>query len=328
MGRDVIAELRGQDPARRARLDAVDPGALVALREGITMTERGTTETVGGATVRPARQGARRLGGRGALVGGLAVALAGGGVAFAATALWSDEEGAATTTMGIECREVLDVGYPGEGAVVARTLTGDPVADCQTFRSDAGLAPIADPVAFVLDGTLYVTPRDQVPATADLVEPDLQEAAALRELQASLADAVDGGGAQCLSADDAVPWVEGELARLGISGWSVQIVHGSDEEGTQPCSMIEIGGDGPRTVAVYPGMTPRVESWMPADLLDALRAIPEACLTVDEAAEAALGAEPHSPTTRVVDEAATCARVDVEGGGSTLVTVYGPTRVG
>lgn len=324
MSRDVIAELRGQDPARRAHLDAVDPGALAALREGITMTDRETTET-NPEPVRPVRPGARRLGRRGVLVGGLAVVLAGGGVAYAASHLWGDAEGAATNTMGIECQEVFGVGYPNEGATVAATLTGDPVADCQTVRAEDGLAPMADPVAFTKDGTLYVTPRDQVPDGAEVLEVDPAAAARVRELRASLDDAVDGGPARCMTSEDAVAWAQTELDRLGITGWSVEVVHGSDDEGKYACSDFSVD---PGVVSVFPGLEPPRQD---DPLVAALRGIGKQCLTVDEAydfAEAALGQEDHWPTTRVVDEDAACARVDLEGGGSNLVTVYGPTTVG
>jgi hypothetical protein len=328
MSRDVIAELRAQDPARRARLDTVDPGALVALREGITMTERaGTT---------PERQKARRMRRRGVLATGLGVALVGGGVAFAASQLWGDELGAATNTMGIECEEVFGQGYGEEGGTWATTLTGDPVADCQAVRAQEGLAPLADPVAFLLDGRMYVTPRDQVPDGADLLEIDPAEAAVYRELQASLRDVVDGGKALCLSADDAVAWVESEYDRLGLSGWSVEVVHGHDEEGKHPCSELYV--DGTQMVSVYPGLDGRVEDAVPAEQLTALRSIGEQCMTVDQAqevAEGAFGAEAVDgqllqPITRVVDPGATCARVDMEahGGGTVVVTVYGPTSVG
>jgi hypothetical protein len=332
MSRDVIAELRAQDPARRARLDTVDPGALVALREGITMTDRtGTTPTT------PERQKARRMRRRGVLATGLGVALVGGGWAYAASQLWSDEEGAATNNMGVECQEVFGQGYGEEGGTVAITLTGDPVADCQAVRAQEGLVPLADPVAFRLDGTMYVTPRDQVPDGADLLEIDPAEAAVYRELQASLNDVVDGGRALCLSADDAVGWVESEFDRLGLSGWSVEVVHGSDEEGKYPCSDLYVG-EKPRTAEVFPGLQPQVEDVVPAEQLTALRSIGEQCMTVDEAqeiAEDAFGAEAVDgqllqPITRVVDPGATCARVDMEafGGGIVVVTVYGPTSVG
>ena len=328
MSMDVIAELRANDPARRARLDAVDPGVLGALREGITMTDRATIETRPDARPEPALRGARRVGKRGALVGGLAVVLAGGGVAYAASQLWTDEEGAATNPMGIECQEVFGVGFPNEGATVASTLTGDPVADCEIVRADEGLDPIADPVAFILDGTMYVTPRDQVPAGADVLDVEPALAAVFRELQASIGDVVDGGLARCLSADDAAGWLETEFARLGLSGWSVEVLHGADGEGSAPCAGFSIG-DKPQTVRVFPEMEPRVEDWLPVAELEAYRAIPASCMTVDDAVEAAvaaMGDQPHYPVVRVVDESAACSRIDVEmRGGGPLATVYGPS---
>jgi hypothetical protein len=295
------------------------------------MTDRtGTTPTT------PERQKARRMRRRGVLATGLGVALVGGGWAYAASQLWSDEEGAATNNMGIECQEVFGQGYGKEGGTVATTLTGDPVADCQAVRAQEGLAPLADPVAFLLDGTMYVTPRDQVPDGADLLEIDPAEAAVYRELQASLNDVVDGGEALCLSADEAMAWAESEFDRLGLSGWSVEVVHGRDDVGTSPCSDLYVSEA--QTVSVYPGIDGRVEDAVPAEQLTALRSIGEQCMTVDQAqeiAEGAFGAEAVDgqllqPITRVVDPDATCARVDMEafGGGIVVVTVYGPTSVG
>lgn len=322
MSRDVIAELRGQDPARRTHLDAVDPGALVALREGITMTDLRTNETQPAATLRPARQGVRRLGGRGALVGGLAVVLAGGGVAFAATQLWTDEETAATNGMGVECTTL----YGQAQGAVAPTLTGDPVADCARVRADAGLEPIEDPVAFIVDAAMWVAPRDQVPAGAKELVVDAPAAAAIRELQASLADVVDGGAAQCLPAEEAAAWAQGELDRLGISGWTVRVGENRSEL-SGPCSVLSVG-DEPQTIAVTPDLDPRVEEWVEEDYLSTLRSIGTQCLTLDEAGavvEEMFGEQQHFPTTRVPDETASCTRVDMEVGGSYLVTLYGPT---
>jgi hypothetical protein len=71
-----------------------------------------------------------------------------------------------------------------------------------------------------------------------------------------------------------------------------------------------------------------VEEWVPAAELEAYRAIPASCMTVDdayEAAVAAVGDQPHSPVVPVVDESAACSRIDVEmRGGGPLATVYGP----
>lgn len=322
-GRDAIAELRAHDPAGRVRLDAVDPGALRALREGITMTDRRTDPVAERRTGAPGRR-PRRTSRRGVAALGLGVALVGTGVAYAASQLWTDAETTATNPMVIDCQEVFG---QADGAVAGRTLTGDPVADCATARADADLAPLVDPVAFLVDGALFVTPRDQVPDGADVLDVDVAEAARIRELQASLGDPVDGGWARCLPAGDAVAWATAELDRLGLAAWSVEVVHGSDDEGRFPCSML-MAGDEPQTVQVYPGQQPRYDDAGPDPDLEALRGIGAACLTVDEAlavAEATLADEEGATTVRVLDASASCARVDLEGGGSTVVTVYGPT---
>ncbi|MBE1874664.1 hypothetical protein [Myceligenerans pegani] len=77
MNQDAMDALRAADPARSARLDAVDPGAFDALREGIMMSERST------------KQVRRRMLRGTMLVGGLGLVLAGGGAAYASGVLGS-----------------------------------------------------------------------------------------------------------------------------------------------------------------------------------------------------------------------------------------------
>ena len=315
MNQDVLARLRSVDPVRRIDLARTDTGALDALREGIIMTDRtpATTSTV------------RRLGRRGTLAVGLSFVLVGGGAAYAAYQQFSGG-----IVDGLNCQSVWN---QDTDSADGPPLSGDPVADCVTYRAQAGLARISDPVAFTYQAMVFVTPRDQVPEGATLLGILDPQAAAVRELTANSRDLVDGGRSSCMSPGDAAAHAKADLARLGLSGWSVVIDDAVlTAVNKQSCSDTAVDV-ATTTVTVLPERMPD-----PADLAaqagsgltSALRSgITDACVGIDEArviADAALADLPHWPTTSVVDETATCSRVDLETGGSIQVTVYGPTN--
>src|SRR4051794_22947556 len=80
---DLMQALRATRRVSDAEIsDGVDRHALSALREGITMTDRNQLSTV----EVPRRH--RRLGRRGLASGALALALVGGGAAYAAYSQW------------------------------------------------------------------------------------------------------------------------------------------------------------------------------------------------------------------------------------------------
>jgi hypothetical protein len=320
MDQDPMTRLRANDPIRGARLDAVDPGALSALREGITMIRReGADESAV-----PRARGWRRFGVRGMVGAGLALVLVGGTAAFAV------HEMLHTYTDGYECMQVWD---PQGVPALSVELTGDPVADCQTTLAAQGLAPLEDPVAFTYDGQVIVTPRLQVPAGATLLVPD-PDAAAVRELTASSGDWVDGGRAVCRTAQEAAAWESAELVRLGLDGWTVTVDElPADTPDTQrqefPCAgawvdpaarTVEVLAFRAEDVTTGSGDTAAMAAALRAGITDTCVDLTQARALVDEA----VGGGHHWPTTSVVDDTATCARVDMEVGGSILVTVYGP----
>ena len=188
-----------------------------------------------------------------------------------------------------------------------------------------------DPVAFEYRDLTYVTPRDQVPADAVLLAAPTAQDAAERELEASLRDQVDGLWSSCADPAAAEAVVHAELDRLGLTGWGV-LVEPTPEDPYpgSPCTDAMVDAD-QRTVTVLPARAADADQQDPerVTLRDELRdGITQRCVSADEAGavvEAALAEQPHWPTTILVDEAAACARVDLEIGGSIQVTVHGPT---
>ena len=119
---DVIAQLRAVDPAAPMDLSRIDPGALRALREGITMSAPEATRRK------------RRLGRRGLFVAGVSVVLVGGGTAYAAYV-----EFFGGLADGVNCQHVWNETAAGVPQVTGPELTGDPIADCETYEAQAGL---------------------------------------------------------------------------------------------------------------------------------------------------------------------------------------------
>lgn len=342
MSTDPMARLRSVDPARRVDLSHLDPGALRAVREGITMTVR-EPETADGASEARTRRGLGRLGlgRRGTIAVGLSVVLAGGSLGFAAY----HQLFRGGLADGINCLSSW------EGQSVSTDgppLTGDPIADCATYMAGSGVAPLVDPVAFTYQGMLYVTPRDQVPEGAELLPVDPQAAHA-RELEASLHDMVDGGRSACLGGAEAEAVARAELSRLGLDGWTVHVDDTVLEpQNIRPCADLWTDTAAKRVDVLPqraddPGSNPLLTELV-ADLrtgianqclsLDAARAVADDALVKADALLVAAnpghdvtvaGGAAHWPTTSVLDESASCARVDLEVGGSIQVTVYGPT---
>lgn len=187
---DVMKQLQGADPARRANLESVDAATIAALREEISMT--GTQLDIAAAEATGSRRppadqpGTRRkrLGRRGAFAVGLAGVLAGGGVAYAAIQAYFGAD-----TEGVTCMTTWkDSALEGQHVDASGPwLTGDAVADCTTLLAEAGLPPVEDPVVFLHDGTVYVTPVDQAPRWIEPIDSAAEPAvdAATIELRSS-----------------------------------------------------------------------------------------------------------------------------------------------
>lgn len=318
---DVLAQLRAADPARGADLSRTDRGALVALREGITMTARTST------TPRPARRLATR-GGVALLAG---VMLVGGGGAYAAYErlyVGGAADGITCLTQWSDWPALSTGGPP---------LTGDPVADCQHYNDLEGVDPIVDPVAFRFENMLFVAPSGDVPDGSTLLEAPTAQDEARRELQASVHDLVDGLRSRCFTADEAGAFVTGELERLALTGWQVDIARDepSADRPDDLCATAWVDEAGADVVRVNANSVPAPEvleanqDVVPFvfELADTLRQeVTEQCVSLAEAEEiasTAIGAEHHWPTTAIADPD-DCTRVDMEVGGSILVTLRGP----
>ena len=331
---DVMKQLKAADPARRAGLEAAEPATFAALREEIIMTgtqldaaaaERAASRTPAAAP--GARR--RRLGRRGAITVALAGVLAGGGAAYAAVQLF-----AAQDTEGVTCmttwRESALEGQHVDAA--GPWMTGDAIEDCATLLAAQGLPAVADPVVFEHDGHVYVTPAGQAPDWAEPIDSQAGPAVDPRviELRLSLSDRIDGGRGECRTVDDAATWAQSELDRLGLEDWTIEKL--GSNSGEKQCSWLTAEEAG--VINVMPQIEPDAVLYSPEvdPVVGALRrGVAGQCLTVDAAralVDEAYGELEHFPTTTVADEAAKCARVDLVVGGSTQVTVYGPTTVG
>ena len=317
---DVLAQLRAVNPVTEADLSQLDPGALVALREGIPMA---------GQRVPQASRSWRRFGRHGVSGVIVTVALLGGGAAYAAHRHWylggaSAEKISCGTQWADQTKEILDnTGGP--------VLTGNPVADCQRYQSLSGRAPIKDPVAFRLGNPeIFVVPRSQVPAESTVLSAATPRDDALSELQASTFDMVDGLGSRCLSGDQARVFAQSELNRLGLA--DVKVV--SEPNGHLPCARVVL--DWKRLVVVV-GANDQVNVEAPKGagtdpsvykLRDALRAgITNKCVGLAEAqavATRALGKQDHWPLAVIEDPTASCSRVDMVVGGSVQIAIRGP----
>jgi hypothetical protein len=325
---DVLAQLQAVNPVADADLSLVDPGALVALREGITMTGRQAPQ---------ANSYRRRIGRRGVSGAIVTVALLGGGAAYAGHQWYaggaSAEKLACGTQWADQTQEILDnTGGP--------PLTGNPVADCQRYQAQSGRPPIQDPVAFRRSNPeIYVLPRSQVPADSTVLPAATPRDEALSELQSSTDDLVDGLGSRCLSGEEARVFAHSELARLGLT--DVKVVSGPT--GNRPCARVWL--DWSRLAVVVAAndqasletlkAQDSVERVQPSGidpsvpkLRDALRAgITDKCVGLAKAeavATSALGEEDHWPLVVTEDPTASCSRVDMRVGGSVQITIRGP----
>lgn len=316
MSDDLMRRLSAADPA--CGIDLPRPEAT--LREAIMRTDvdEGRAAT-----------GRRRRRRRVFLAGGVAVALLGGGGAFAAYENWYVSTGGAdrVSTDGVLC--TADWSTRGEegGAVGGPFLTGDPVADCASYVELTGHPTIVDPVAFWSNYTVWVAPAAQVPDDAER-QDDWSQEVAVRELDATLNDWVDGVRSTCTPVEEAVPTVEGVLAEFGFEDLRVRTQGGGSGE----CAEAYV--DRQRGVVVVLGVEESLASggWVRtgpvAEIRDGLSAgIAAQCLDLESAEAVArdvLGRQHHWPLAAIEDPSASCTRVDMEVGGSVLVTLRGP----
>ncbi|MGV8967784.1 MAG: hypothetical protein ACOH2F_16080 [Cellulomonas sp.] len=333
----MLAQLRAVNPVTEAGLSRVDAVALVALREGITMTDR---------QLPLAQSSRRRIGRRGVTGAIVTVALLGGGAAYAVHQLGYVGGGGAAD--GITClTHWAGINDGFADSTGGPPLTADSVADCQQYQALSGRPPIDDPVAFrvgAVDPRIFVAPQDQVPAGATLLLAVTPRDEALFELDASAVDMIDGLGSRCLAGDEANVFAQAELDRLGLTDWTVT----SGTPGTRPPPPANGDPEGPwicatafgdpdhLTLVVTPNNRDDIETHnghgtdpFVFDLRDSLRTgITDKCVNLAEAkavATTALGDAHHWPLTAIEDTAASCTRVDMAVGGSIEITLRGPS---
>lgn len=268
----------------------------------------------------PKRRRTRRI-----VIGGLAVAVLGGGVAWAAlsnfTAWYTGgalDGLTCVTTWHVPDLDQRDDQYGGS------PITDDPIADCNTYAELTGKPRIVDPVATAYRDSLVVGPREGMPADAipvtNMIDP------AVRELEQSLEDYVDGGRSRCFDTASGEQFVRDELARLGLSGWT--IVTAEQDHPRGPCALMFVSQPGEVQVRGHHSEDqPRT-----GELVTTLRReVAGQCLSLPEAesaVEQALADEPqYEPISSRVDAGAQCARVDVVMGGSVQVFLHGPENV-
>lgn len=258
------------------------------------------------------------------VIGGLAVAVFGGGVAWAALSNFTAwHTGGAldgltcVTTWHVPDGDQRDDQYGGS------LITDDPIADCHTYAELTGKPRIVDPVATTYRDSLVVGPREGMPADAipvtNMIDP------AVRELEQSLEDYVDGGRSRCFDTASGEQFVRDELARLGLSGWTIVTAEQEAPEG--PCAGLFVSEPGEVHVRGHSAEEPRdreLVNTLRREIADQCRGLAEA----ESMVEQILTDEQHyQPTSSRVDAEAQCTRVDLVMGGSLQVFLYGPETV-
>jgi len=335
MTRDVMTELSQDNPAPEATIARLDRRHLDSIRTATLAVQPTPSSARGGRWL--------RLTPRGVVAGSLALALAGGGVAYAAARQgWFATGGGAAD--GLSCvSEWADPTTTVLESTGGPWLTGDPIADCQRYQQLNDLPLLEDPVAFRY-GTpqVYVAPRNQVPADADVLASGIEDAAVF-ELYQSVWDTVSGLGAQCYDAAEAPIAAQAELDRLGLADWTVQVEQRPADKQAGPCAAIRFAvdpiveggmaqGPGVTTLVVTPDShddrtdLSGAERWV-TQLRDALETqVSDGCVALDQAEAIALVAlgEHSAPVTPIVDNAASCSRAYLLPGGNAEITLYGP----
>lgn len=322
----ALRDTRRVDDAAIATV--TDRHALGALREGILMTDRQTTPTV------EAPRRGRRLGRRGLVSGALALALVGGGAAYAVSQL-SD----GPTLDRLNCAEAMTLSADGEihlvGSVDGTAASGDDLADCAQIRSDAGVPSLTDPSAFVYRGTHFVVSRAGVPdAVAKEARAPLPAAgqSALHELESAMDDWVDGPNASCFTTAEARTYAETTLARVGLTGWTTRLFTDRENPTPGPCATLVAFVDQHVVEVREQSRQPIVPD--PANIAPAVFSVAKGlreqvagkCLSLSEATRVARTlVDPVDDVTAVTDAKASCTRVDMTVGGTIFVTLRGPS---
>lgn len=314
-----LAQLRREQPITDAQLARhVDPSTLLVLRDAITATPRIEPDTARRTDPDTAKASQRRRLPRRLLAPAVAVALAAGGAAaYASLASHHD-------TQSIAC--VLPDNTSGIPQV-----TGDPVADCVAFWRRNGVNPPEGVAAYETGHGIVVAAPDQAPRGASRLPAGVAQDPALIELAASLQDPVDGLYSTCRDAAAASTFVNSELQRLHITGWTITVDPARPPRG-DACA-IALPDDATRTITlagmtdvIAPAHTPigHFAELLRHDITDTCVSLDQAGRVVHAAArESGLGQDAVT-IDALDDRSASCTRIDVVAVGQLAVTLHGP----
>lgn len=223
--------------------------------------------------------------------------------------------------------------HTGDGAVsIVDAVTGDPVSDCAAlWRQDTGTQPPPLVAYDNGDGGIEVVPEgSSIPRGWQPLEPGVTQDPRLIELEAALDDHIDGLPADCHPLDAARTIAEREVDRLGLDGWQVVAERG-EADGAGTCTYFLLESER-QTVVLIPLDGGAAPDDAPYSVLagELGTALEQGCLSLPDAAAQArqiaadAGIGEALVVHEVTDDAATCARADVNVGGGVEVTIRGP----
>ncbi len=219
-------------------------------------------------------------------------------------------------------------------------VTGDPVADCAVvWEQDTGEPPPELTAYENTTGGIAVLPTQApVPTGWRPLAPGAAQDPRVIELRIALDDQIAGFPSVCMDAQTGRQLAEGELARLGLSGWSV-VTQGGEAEGADSCTYFRLDPAQP-SVTLYPrdGIVAPVDGPRPLYAVYAHElgtAVSDGCFTLDAAAELAEGIASEAGIQRdglvineISDVDADCTRVHVTVAGRIEVHLRGPMATG
>ncbi len=277
---------------------------------------------------------------RRALVLALAVLV----VAGATGAAWAMTRGSAQDTTSVDCV------VQGVDSIVDAT-SGDPAADCASVWQSLTGKPGPQLTAYDngLGGVAVIPSSEKPPANWT---PIVSQNVALIELQENLLDQINGLNSACFSSSAATAFVQHQLDRLGLTGWTIHVRPAEPQQSSQPpagtksapgvsgatdcyggyadpsSTSVVLGGGGNQAGAA---------DWPPHQLADSLRPLTSECLSL-----AAMKSEVVQRATAVgmsqtvendhnyelsatQDNTMRCATVYETEGGTTDVVIRGPS---
>jgi len=234
--------------------------------------------------------------------------------ATAATA-WAVLRSSTRETTSIECV------IAGTDTIISAT-SGDPAADCALqWQRDLGTTP---PPLLAYDngsGGVTVLPRSQTPPAGYERLPGRSQDVALIQLQQSLDDYVNGLNARCLDSTAATSLADAKLAQFGFTGWTVT----ARNQGS--CTNSDVVDPASQTVTLISTGAATGPETAFQRLADRLRPLTRECQSLRAAVasvrDAAKGLVYDLNT--VTDDSLRCAAIYETVGGTTFLTVRGPS---